>query len=55
MIDTLTLAFILYLIVLIVIGIYTARLSKSLDDFLIAGRKLGVLPVAISAEASDMS
>lgn len=55
MIDTIILAFIFYLIILIVIGIYTARLSKNLDDFLIAGRKLGVLPVAISAEASDMS
>ncbi|RLF40545.1 MAG: sodium:proline symporter [Thermoplasmata archaeon] len=49
------LGFIVYLIILIVIGLWTSRLNKSLDDFLIAGRRLGTWPVAISAEASDMS
>lgn len=51
----LSLAFIIYLIVLIAIGLLTSKYNKTLDDFLIAGRKLGTLPVAISAEASDMS
>lgn len=53
--SVLILAFIVYLIVLIVIGLWSSRLNKTLDDFLIAGRKLGTWPVAISAEASDMS
>jgi len=55
MVDTLIIAFLLYLIVLIVVGIWSSKFNKTLDDFLIAGRRLGVWPVAISAEASDMS
>ena len=53
--STLILAFIIYLVILVLIGIWSSRLNKTLDDFLIAGRKLGTWPVAISAEASDMS
>ncbi|HEC72632.1 MAG TPA: sodium/proline symporter [Thermoplasmatales archaeon] len=53
--SVLILAFIVYLIVLVVIGIWTSKFNKTLDDFLIAGRKLSSWPVAISAEASDMS
>src|SRR4030042_4388076 len=53
--SLLLLAFIVYLIVLIIIGIWTSKLNKTLDDFLLADRKLGSWPVAISAEASDMS
>ena len=55
MIDVLAVAFILYLIILIIIGIWTSKFNKTLDDFFIGGRRLGVWPVAISAEASDMS
>jgi len=53
--NVLILAFIFYLIVLVLIGIWSSRFNKTLDDFLIADRKLGTIPVAISAEASDMS
>ena len=53
--SALILAFIIYLIFLVLIGIWSSRFNKTLDDFLIAGRKLGTWPVAISAEASDMS
>ena len=53
--STIIIGFIIYLIILIIIGIWTSRFNKTLDDFLIAGRKLGTWPVAISAEASDMS
>ena len=53
--SVLILAFIVYLIVLVIIGIWSSRYNKTLDDFLIADRKLGSWPVAISAEASDMS
>ena len=53
--SILILAFIVYLIILVLIGLWTSRFNKTLDDFLIADRKLGTWPVAISAEASDMS
>ena len=53
--SLLVLAFIIYLIVLIIIGIWTSKFNKTLDDFIIGGRKLGAWPVAISAGASDMS
>lgn len=53
--SVLIVAFVVYLFVLVVIGIWSSRFNKTLDDFLIAGRKLGSWPVAISAEASDMS
>ena len=53
--SVLILAFVIYLIILVLIGLWSSRLNKTLDDFLIAGRKLGTWPVALSAEASDMS
>jgi sodium/proline symporter len=53
--SVIIIAFIVYLIILIIIGIWSSHFNKTLDDFLIAGRKLGTWPVAISAEASDMS
>ena len=53
--NALILAFIIYLIILVLIGLWSSRFNKTLDDFLIAGRKLGTWPVAISAQASDMS
>jgi sodium/proline symporter len=53
--SILILAFLVYLIILIIIGIWSSRFNKTLDDFLIADRKLSTWPVAISAEASDMS
>lgn len=48
-------AFVIYLIVLIIIGVWSSRFNKTFDDFMIGGRNLGTWPVAISAEASDMS
>ena len=53
--SVLILAFIVYLIILVLIGIWSSRFNKTIDDFLIADRKLGTWPVAISAQASDMS
>jgi len=54
-VNALIFAFIFYLIILVLIGIWSSRFNKTIDDFLLAGRKLGYVPVAISAEASDMS
>lgn len=53
--NSLIFAFLFYLFILILIGIWSSRFNKTIDDFLLAGRKLGAVPVAISAEASDMS
>lgn len=53
--SILIIAFLVYLIILVIIGIWSSKYNKTIDDFLIAGRKLGTWPVAISAEASDMS
>lgn len=44
-----------YLIVLLVCGITASRLMKKLDDFLLAGRRLGPLSAAISERASGES
>lgn len=48
-------SFVAYLVALIAIGALTYRLNKSIEDFVIAGRKLGAWVTAISAQASDMS
>ncbi len=53
--DATLVGFILYLIVILVVGLLTFRLNKTIDDFLIAGRKLGPWVVAISERASGES
>lgn len=45
----------LYLLVILVCGIAASRLMKKLDDFLLAGRRLGPLAAAISERASGES
>ncbi len=47
--------FALYLVLMIGIGIYSMRKTKSNTDFIIGGRTLGPFTTAISAGASDMS
>ena len=50
------LVFILYLVGMVIAGILTARLaSKSLDDFLIGGRKMWTPVLALSEKGTDMS
>ena len=45
----------LYMVVMVVIGVYFTKKNKSTDDFYLGGRKLGPFVTAMSAEASDMS
>jgi sodium/proline symporter len=45
----------LYLVLMLSIGYYSMRRTKSNEDFLIGGRSLGPITTAISAGASDMS
>ena len=47
--------FIGYLLVVIVVGLITFRFTKTLADFLLAGRRLGAWVVAFSERASGES
>ena len=51
----LLIVFIAYLAVLAAIGVYCARFNRTLADFVLGGRRLGVWVTAVSAQASDMS
>jgi sodium/proline symporter len=53
--GALLLAFVVYLIVLVIVGLLTIRLTKTLADFVLAGRRLGPWVAAISAKASSES
>lgn len=44
-----------YLLAMVLIGLFYSRKNKNTDDFYLGGRKLGPLVTAMSAEASDMS
>ena len=52
---SLAIGFILYLGLLLVLGVTASRLMKKLDDFLLAGRRLGPVSAAISERASGES
>lgn len=47
--------FIVYALMLLAIGIYSYKKSKSMSDYFLGGRSLGPWTTAISAQASDMS
>ena len=49
------LAFVIYMIFMLGIGVITARKNKSSDDYFLGGRNLGGWVTALSAQASDMS
>lgn len=53
--DITGIIFILYLIFLIAVGIWTFRLNKTQEDYLLAGRKLGPWVTAFSERASGES
>lgn len=50
-----TITFILYIVLMIIIGLYAYRSTKNFDDYILGGRNLGSLVTALSAGASDMS
>ncbi|MBQ9275844.1 MAG: sodium/proline symporter PutP [Succinivibrio sp.] len=52
---TTTTTFIVYICAMLVIGIMAARVTTSLNDYVLGGRRLGRLVTALSAGASDMS
>ncbi|GAB4316664.1 MAG: sodium/proline symporter PutP [Candidatus Zixiibacteriota bacterium] len=53
--DPVLIGFVVYLIVVLVVGSLTLRLTKSLADYLLAGRSLGPWLVAFSERASGES
>ncbi len=53
--SVVAIGFVVYLIMILVVGFLTARLTKTLPDFLIAGRRLGPWVVAFSERASGES
>jgi len=52
---SLLIGILVYLVILIVIGVYAARRMKRLDDFVLGGRSIGPLAAAISERASGES
>ncbi|MCF7921239.1 MAG: sodium/proline symporter [Candidatus Marinimicrobia bacterium] len=53
--DPVTLGFILYLLLILGVGVYTAHLTNSLKDFALGGQKLGPWVIAFSERASGES
>ena len=48
-------AIVVYLVAMVLIGVYCSKGNEDSGDFYLGGRKLGPLVTAMSAEASDMS
>ncbi len=53
--SAVAIGFIVYLVGILVVGILTARMTKTLPDYLLAGRRLGPWVVAFSERASGES
>ncbi len=53
--DPVTLGFILYLVLILSVGFYTAHLTKSMKDFALGGQRLGPWVIAFSERASGES
>ena len=53
--DAVAVGFVVYLVIILIVGLYTSRLTKTLPDYLLAGRKLGPWVVAFSERASGES
>ncbi len=54
-IDSTLLGFVLYLVIILAVGIITLRLTRTLSDYLLAGRRLGIWVVTFSERASGES
>ncbi len=53
--NPITVGFILYLILILVVGLYTLRVTHTLSDFALGGQKLGPWVIAFSERASGES
>ena len=53
--DAVTFGFICYLVIILFVGFYTARITKNLKDFALGGQRLGPTVIAFSERASGES
>ncbi len=53
--PTISATFIVYLLLMLAMGVYAWRRTRSLSDYLLGGRQMGPAVTALSAGASDMS
>ena len=53
--NTISWTFLVYILLMLVIGVIAYRRTHSLSDYILGGRRLGSLTAALSAGASDMS
>ena len=53
--DYLTIGFICYLVIILLVGFYTARITKHLKDFALGGQRLGPVVIVFSERASGES
>ena len=53
--DAVTIGFIYYLAMILIVGFYTARLTKNVKDFALGGQRLGPTVIAFSERASGES
>jgi len=53
--DAVTIGFICYLVIILFVGFYTARITNNLKDFALGGQRLGPTVIAFSERASGES
>ena len=53
--DAVTIGFICYLVIILFVGFYTARITNNLNDFALGGQRLGPTVIAFSERASGES
>ena len=53
--DAVIIGFICYLVIILLVGFYSARLTKTLKDFSLGGQRLGPAAIALSERASGES
>ena len=53
--NAITISFIFYLMIILVVGFYSVRITKNLKDFALGGQKLGPVVIAFSERASSES
>ena len=53
--DAITIGFIFYLVIILLVGFYTSRITNNLKDFALGGQRLGPTVIAFSERASGES
>ena len=53
--DAISIGFACYLAIILIVGLYTARITKNIKDFALGGQRLGPTVIAFSERASGES